>query len=153
MLRLHSPHDSFLSLLFLSHSPQLQSDYKKRNVEIQDRCQNLELICNFLVVFCIYAHITKESIFRYSLPWCAMRDLNPHGRPPEPKSGASANSANRAKCFKNKKMVTPRGIEPRLPPWKGGVLTAWPWSHIICEPATSCFPGQSPTKYHRRWRA
>ena len=27
-----------------------------------------------------------------------MRDLNPHGRPPEPKSGASANSANRA-CF------------------------------------------------------
>ena len=24
------------------------------------------------------------------------------------------------------KMVTPRGIEPLLPPWKGGVLTAWP---------------------------
>ena len=23
-------------------------------------------------------------------------------------------------------MVTPRGIEPLLPPWKGGVLTAWP---------------------------
>ena len=28
--------------------------------------------------------------------WCAIRDLNPYGLPPEPKSGASANSANRA---------------------------------------------------------
>lgn len=28
--------------------------------------------------------------------WCAMRDLNPHGRPLDPKSSASANSANRA---------------------------------------------------------
>ena len=28
--------------------------------------------------------------------WCAMRDLNPHGLPLEPKSSASANSANRA---------------------------------------------------------
>ena len=28
--------------------------------------------------------------------WCAIRDLNPYGRPPDPKSGASANSANRA---------------------------------------------------------
>ena len=27
-------------------------------------------------------------------------------------------------------MVTPRGIEPLLPPWKGGVLTAWPRGHI-----------------------
>ena len=26
--------------------------------------------------------------------------------------------------------VTPTGIEPVLPPWKGDVLTAWPWSHI-----------------------
>ena len=25
-------------------------------------------------------------------------------------------------------LVTPRGFEPLLPPWKGGVLTAWPWS-------------------------
>ena len=24
-------------------------------------------------------------------------------------------------------MVTPPGIEPGLPPWKGDVLTAWPW--------------------------
>ena len=30
---------------------------------------------------------------------------------------------------KNLKMVTPRGIEPLLPPWKGGVLTAWPRGH------------------------
>ena len=28
--------------------------------------------------------------------WCAMRDLNPHGLPLDPKSSASANSANRA---------------------------------------------------------
>ena len=30
----------------------------------------------------------------------------------------------------NIKLVTPRGFEPLLPPWKGGVLTAWPWSLI-----------------------
>ena len=42
---------------------------------------------------------SKRDATRTSLLlWCAMRDLNPHGRPPEPKSGASANSANRA-CF------------------------------------------------------
>ena len=32
--------------------------------------------------------------------WCAMRDLNPHGRPLDPKSSASANSANRAHVAK-----------------------------------------------------
>ena len=26
--------------------------------------------------------------------------------------------------------MTPTGIEPVLPPWKGDVLTAWPRSHI-----------------------
>ena len=26
--------------------------------------------------------------------------------------------------------MTPTGFEPVLPPWKGDVLTAWPWSHI-----------------------
>ena len=26
--------------------------------------------------------------------------------------------------------MTPRGFEPLIPPWKGGVLTAWPWSRI-----------------------
>ena len=30
----------------------------------------------------------------------------------------------------NCREVTPTGIEPVLPPWKGDVLTAWPWSHI-----------------------
>ena len=28
--------------------------------------------------------------------WCGRRDLNPHGYPPDPKSGASANSATPA---------------------------------------------------------
>ena len=28
------------------------------------------------------------------------------------------------------KVVVPRGIEPLIPPWKGGVLTAWPWDHV-----------------------
>ena len=28
------------------------------------------------------------------------------------------------------RMVVPRGIEPLIPPWKGGVLTAWPWDHV-----------------------
>ena len=44
------------------------------------------------------------------LNWCARRDLNPHGRPLDPKSSASANSATRAR------MVTPPGIEPGLLP-------------------------------------
>ena len=26
--------------------------------------------------------------------------------------------------------MTPTGFEPVLPPWKGGVLTTWPWSLI-----------------------
>ena len=28
------------------------------------------------------------------------------------------------------RLVVPRGIEPLIPPWKGGVLTAWPWDHV-----------------------
>ena len=28
-------------------------------------------------------------------------------------------------------IMTPTGIEPVLPPWKGDVLTAWPWSLIL----------------------
>ena len=27
--------------------------------------------------------------------------------------------------------MTPTGFEPVLPPWKGGVLTTWPWSLIF----------------------
>ena len=27
--------------------------------------------------------------------------------------------------------MTPTGFEPVLPPWKGGVLTTWPWSLIL----------------------
>ena len=28
-------------------------------------------------------------------------------------------------------LVTPTGFEPMIPPWKGGVLTAWPWGHRL----------------------
>ena len=45
----------------------------------------------------LYAHQSKWRCQKTSpFRWCAMRDLNPHGRPLEPKSSASANSANRA---------------------------------------------------------
>ena len=27
--------------------------------------------------------------------------------------------------------MTPTGFEPVLPPWKGDVLTAWPWSRVL----------------------
>ena len=30
-------------------------------------------------------------------------------------------------------MVTHRGFEPLLPPWEGGVLTAWPMGRICCK--------------------
>ena len=40
-------------------------------------------------------------------------------------------------------MVTHRGIEPLLPPWKGGVLTAWPRGHnmelVIGVEPTTCW--------------
>ena len=43
-------------------------------------------------------HTRKKREYPSVFPflWCAMRDLNPHGRPLDPKSSASANSANRA---------------------------------------------------------
>ena len=43
--------------------------------------------------------------------------------------------------------MTPRGFEPLLPPWKGGVLTAWPWSQIVIQCSTM------PSGYHLHWRA
>ena len=51
-------------------------------------------------------------------------------------------------------MVTPTGLEPVLPPWKGGVLTAWPRGHTIIkigklpsglEPLTSSLPWKCST--------
>ena len=36
----------------------------------------------------------RGEISFVSLFWCAIKDSNLHGLPPEPKSGASANSAN-----------------------------------------------------------
>ena len=43
----------------------------------------------------------------------------------------SANWATSAHSLISLSRVTPTGIEPVLPPWKGDVLTAWPWSRII----------------------
>ena len=39
-------------------------------------------------------------------------------------------------------LVTPSGIEPELPPWKGDVLTAWPWGRKNRQRPT--FPGSFP---------
>ena len=36
--------------------------------------------------------------------------------------------------------VTPTGIEPVLPPWKGDVLTAWPWGLIRLAPRVGLEP-------------
>ena len=40
------------------------------------------------------------------------------------------------------RLMTPTGIEPVLPPWKGDVLTAWPWSQI-----TKCHLNRIPSGY------
>ncbi len=55
--------------------------------------------------------------------------------------------------YREKNLVTPTGFEPVLPPWKGGVLTAWPRGHIIIfselpsglEPLTSSLPWKCST--------
>ncbi len=66
------------------------------------------LICSFFPILSSARRISRrKQIIRnpssftkirlgLSLLWCAMRDLNPHGHPLDPKSSASANSANRA---------------------------------------------------------
>ena len=45
--------------------------------------------------------------------------------------------------------MTPTGFEPVLPPWKGDVLTAWPWSHITprvgLEPTTTRLTAECST--------
>lgn len=43
--------------------------------------------------------MTKTPVISHrghNFKWCGRRDLNPHGYPPDPKSGASANSATPA---------------------------------------------------------
>ena len=59
--------------------------------------------------------------------------MNPYGLPPEPKSGASANSANRANIFLSKKKWSGRRDSNSRPsPWQGDAL---PLSHF----RTLCF--------------
>ena len=36
--------------------------------------------------------------------------------------------------------MTPTGFEPVLPPWKGGVLTTWPWSLVSLTASRSFWP-------------
>ena len=63
--------------------------------------------------------------------WCAQRDLNPHGRPLDPKSSASANSAMRANLLIILKMASdkmphsfgdPTGTRTRVTAVKGRCL-------------------------------
>ena len=46
-------------------------------------------------------------------------------------------------------VMTPTGLEPVLPPWKGGVLTAWPRGHMApqvgLEPTTDRLTADSST--------
>ena len=46
------------------------------------------------------------------------------------------------------RQMTPTGIEPVLPPWKGDVLTAWPWSHVFCF-CVLCLSHDRYLIYHR----
>ena len=50
----------------------------------------------------------------------------------------SANWATSAYITNILYSVTPTGIEPVLPPWKGDVLTAWPRSHIYFLKELTC---------------
>ena len=101
---------------------------------------------NLLITSQLLCQLSQES----KLKWRLRRGSNP--RPPAWQAGTLTNwatepyiwwkqqgsnlwpSACKADalpaelCFQIL-MVTPRGIEPLLPPWKGGVLTAWPRGH------------------------
>ncbi|MDF2655679.1 MAG: hypothetical protein K0R19_2153 [Bacillota bacterium] len=68
--------------------------------------------------------IKKALLLLCLFKWCAMRDLNPHGRPLDPKSSASANSANRAYFFVS---------TPTVPLWIGDVT-----SLIVLDLTSSC---------------
>ena len=52
----------------------------------------------------------------------------------------SANWATSAHSLISLSRVTPTGIEPVLPPWKGDVLTAWPWSQLFKTPQVGLEP-------------
>ena len=69
---------------------------------------------------------------KHSCVWCFHRARNLYSAKIEP---------HRHMNF----LVTPRGFEPLLPPWKGGVLTAWPWS-LISSLFTSLYNKNSPSR-------
>ena len=66
----------------------------------------------------------SNQLSYWAILWWAQQGSNLW--PPACKAGALPAEL----CAHKIEMVTPRGIEPLLPPWKGGVLTAWPRSHI-----------------------
>ena len=76
------------------------------------------------------------------LIWRSGRDSNP--RPPAWQAGILTNWTTRPifnwlsarkpslpASYWQSKAMTPTGLEPVLPPWKGGVLTAWPRGHKL----------------------
>ena len=44
-------------------------------------------------------------------------------------------------------LVVPRGIEPLIPPWEGGVLTAWPWDRFLLDPHIITFNSKKINKF------
>ena len=49
--------------------------------------------------------------------------------------------------------MTPTGIEPVLPPWKGDVLTAWPRSLLFYCLFLCHFSSVNDFLWHKKWRA
>ena len=50
-------------------------------------------------------------------------------------------------------LMTPTGIEPVLPPWKGDVLTAWPRSLLFYCLFLCHFSSVNDFLWHKKWRA
>ena len=74
------------------------------------------IITMFLLIKQKARQVYNKSNFKY---WSHLSDLN--GRPTDYKSVALP-----AELKWHIQLVTPTGIEPMSPPWKGDVLTAWP---------------------------
>ena len=96
-------------------------------------------IISVSVIICCQANIIQKSHLclgrqKWLFCWWAIKDSNlgPSGYEPDALTNW-ANGPNLAKSLSKERLftilVTRGGIEPPLPPWKGGVLTAWPTGH------------------------